>query len=808
MFASSVMQKDNPNIYLLNLVKQEIQRALLPIRYGDSLSSTETIVASYLNVTNDITAGGDIVAGDDVIAVGDVSGTSLTINTSSLVVHATSKKTGVNSANPAGQLEVITSATGTIPLVVKGIVGQSSVLQAWYIGGSPIASLSQGGLFSTDSINVDSVTAVSISSTSYISATTYITAGSYINTDAYFNCSATNAYLSLGASIANTPYIALKSSQYGNTFDAKIAVTGGADGVTGQGVMALTASEVGTTYLNTSRLNVCGLAGVASTMTTPSAILAALTINPFDATANTPLQQWRSSLSAVVASVDSEGDIVSGNIISNSAANRDLGSSGNHWLNLYADNITGNLYSIGTASTSLIPSANNTYDLGSSEPKRWLTVYAGHINTTDITSDLTPDATANNRTLGSGSSYWASAYVNNLYASGTLNANTSLLAVGGSISARKVSSTGVDGTSAFTSSYTAPTHTPAISVHPYNATAGIVLQAWRDNDNNDVATITSSGVLGTDGAISAGGTLSAPNLSLVGTTDSVTSSLIGANGQTANLQNWYVYGAGSPSAYIGVNGTFAASSVVTTNVTISWTGADSYLNIGNNNDGASRTPFIDFHSSGYNNDYDSRIIAGGGTDTDGAGTLQVLASSLINSTFKNSGKMSVGKTTIDYGTLDVLSAATDWTVLYVRGASAQTAPLQEWYKDSTLKALMSEGGIFKCAINRQGGDTTAWDTYGTTNYVDTVAFWQCGSTYLSLVGEASKAVTITLPVAYSNVDQFLIYATIDSVVVSTKVFVAWGTHLGSASTFEVKVFTSDASVTTAGVLVQWMTVGK
>lgn len=58
-----------------------------------------------------------------------------------------------------------------------------------------------------------------------------------------------------------------------------------------------------------------------------------------------------------------------------------------------------------------------------------------------------------------------------------------------------------------------------------------------------------------------------------------------------------------------------------------WTATNAGLDIGNN--GVVNTPFIDFHSSANNQDFDSRIIASGGAAGNGQGTLTVNASALI-----------------------------------------------------------------------------------------------------------------------------------------------------------------------------------
>lgn len=80
--------------------------------------------------------------------------------------------------------------------------------------------------------------------------------------------------------------------------------------------------------------------------------------------------------------------------------------------------------------------------------------------------------------------------------------------------------------------------------------------------------------------------------------------------------------------------------------------------------GSVNTPFIDFHSSGNNNDYDARIIASGGT-TNGTGTLTVnAASTVINGTTTVSGTLSTSQDAsagVDLYMLENLSTASNTT---------------------------------------------------------------------------------------------------------------------------------------------------
>lgn len=67
------------------------------------------------------------------------------------------------------------------------------------------------------------------------------------------------------------------------------------------------------------------------------------------------------------------------------------------------------------------------------------------------------------------------------------------------------------------------------------------------------------------------------------------------------------------------------------------TGANKGLEIGSF--AASNTPFVDFHSSGNSIDYDSRLVASGGSGSSGQGTLNIVAAALE---FNGAGVASAG----------------------------------------------------------------------------------------------------------------------------------------------------------------------
>lgn len=99
----------------------------------------------------------------------------------------------------------------------------------------------------------------------------------------------------------------------------------------------------------------------------------------------------------------------------------------------------------------------------------------------------------------------------------------------------------------------------------------------------------------------------------------------GAASQTANLQEWQT---STPTTVASISsaGAFTAASITSgTEITVGATFAgNAGFEIGRTN-GASSTPFIDFHSGATATDFDSRIIASGGNGTNGQGTLTYTA---------------------------------------------------------------------------------------------------------------------------------------------------------------------------------------
>jgi len=88
-------------------------------------------------------------------------------------------------------------------------------------------------------------------------------------------------------------------------------------------------------------------------------------------------------------------------------------------------------------------------------------------------------------------------------------------------------------------------------------------------------------------------------------------------------------------------------------------------------DGVASTPVIDFHSGATATDYDSRLVASGGTGTLGQGTLTVTAAQLSangNILPTVTGTQNLGSATFRWGTvytsdLSLNNGVGDWTIV-------------------------------------------------------------------------------------------------------------------------------------------------
>lgn len=128
---------------------------------------------------------------------------------------------------------------------------------------------------------------------------------------------------------------------------------------------------------------------------------------------------------------------------------------------------------------------------------------------------------------------------------------------------------------------------------------------------------------------------------------------------------WQVGSVPSPSpALLAAN--YAWTGSHTFSQGISLTGVNSGIELGST--GSLNTPYVDFHSSGNNIDYDVRLIAGGGTGSSGNGSLTLVAASLILS------GVSVSYTAPSTKTANYSQAAADYSLIF-NGSGSLTLTL-------------------------------------------------------------------------------------------------------------------------------------
>jgi hypothetical protein len=133
-------------------------------------------------------------------------------------------------------------------------------------------------------------------------------------------------------------------------------------------------------------------------------------------------------------------------------------------------------------------------------------------------------------------------------------------------------------------------------------------------------------------------------------------------------------------------------------------GTDGGIELGSPSRATAGTPFIDFHSSINSSDYDSRIIASGGTGTTtGTGNLTIVASQFIiqgtaTSTSTSSGALQVR------GGVGIGGAAWIGTTSYVAGSQILTEANLSGFGVSRIFAGTDT------AINTSTGAVTVWNT--------------------------------------------------------------------------------------------------
>jgi hypothetical protein len=211
------------------------------------------------------------------------------------------------------------------------------------------------------------------------------------------------------------------------------------------------------------------------------------------------------------------------------------------------------------------------------------------------------------------------------------------------------------------------------------------LQQWQDSTGAVLARISSGGSIR-----SSAGTAGA---ALFSTTSAATSAaqarieaeaatnrgllIKGAASQAANLTEWQssagaVVASVNPAGFGYFAGGLQTDAATTLRGSLTLNGAGTFGIEHGRTDGVASTPFIDWHSGAVATDYDYRVIAGAGDGTVGGGTLSFQGA-----------------------TAGVQAARAGSPALYVRGAAAQTADLQQWRNsaDSILAQVFSSGAF-------------------------------------------------------------------------------------------------------------------
>lgn len=197
---------------------------------------------------------------------------------------------------------------------------------------------------------------------------------------------------------------------------------------------------------------------------------------------------------------------------------------------------------------------------------------------------------------------------------------------------------------------------------------------------------------------------------------------------------WYVNGAAAitsaPGAF-SVTGDFAVNTskftvaaasgntVVAGSLTISGTGSALVLSgLGNNGvelgrvDGSASTPFWDFHSGATAVDFDSRIIASGGTGVAGGGTLEVTAATLT----QNSSRIHTDANVATQATMETATSITD-TVTPGR-QHFHPGSAKAWVKWNGNTSTIDAGyNVSSITDNGTGDFTINWTTaFSSANY--------------------------------------------------------------------------------------------
>ena len=180
------------------------------------------------------------------------------------------------------------------------------------------------------------------------------------------------------------------------------------------------------------------------------------------------------------------------------------------------------------------------------------------------------------------------------------------------------------------------------------------------------------------------------------------------DGGKASLSGAAFTGAISTTSTLNVTGaiTSGASAVLTNSTPLSATASNAIMELGSLV--ASNTPGVDFHSSGNNIDYDVRMLASGGSASNGQGALNITALGGVNlSASMSLGQSGTAPAVATSGTI----ATTGLGVSRVNPAGAVTG------------VILQAGGIAGqiCIVVNESGNTITFAAAGTSNVADGVS---------------------------------------------------------------------------------------
>lgn len=186
------------------------------------------------------------------------------------------------------------------------------------------------------------------------------------------------------------------------------------------------------------------------------------------------------------------------------------------------------------------------------------------------------------------------------------------------------------------------------------------------------STSTSTGALVVTGGVGVGGNVYAGNVfatNLTGTLQTAAQPNITSVGTLTSLTvSGSLSATLSTAAQPNITSVGTLTSLTVSGASTSFTAANAGIEVGSTS--SANSPYIDFHSSGNNIDYDVRLIASGGNASVGYGNLAVTTS---NATF--SGNI----LTTGTGTFNIGSSANKFGTFYGLATSAQYADLAEIY---------------------------------------------------------------------------------------------------------------------------------